>query len=119
MPYYSPKGAWIGGVAKAIADRLGLNVIAVRLVALVALAVFPIATGLLYLGAAWFLRRQQVNPRGARQRPWRAEPAASPEPVRKAGGAPLRTRMRDLESRLAEIEAEIVASEMNEIERTR
>lgn len=117
MRYPSPKGAWIGGVAAEIANRFGLNVIAVRLVALVALAVFPLAIGVLYLAGAWLLRQKQNGWQG-----WPAGNAKPPPPrdVRPSArprGAPLQSRMRDLEARLAEIEAEIVTSELNDTRR--
>lgn len=115
MRYQSPKGAWIGGVAAEIANRFGVNVIAVRLVALVALAVFPLLTGLLYVAAAWLLRQQQ---HGWPAKPtFRQRPETSERPRTPATRAPLQSRMRDLESRLAEIEAEIVTSELNETRR--
>lgn len=117
MRYHSPKGAWIGGVAAEIANRFSVNVIAVRLVALVALAIFPLLTGLLYVGAAWLLRQQQNGWPVKAARRHKTDPQPG-EPLRPGSSrAPLQSRMRDLESRLAEIEAEIVASELNESRR--
>ena len=99
--YRKPERGKVMGVCAGIADYFGFNPWAVRLVAVISLFVFTLATLAIYFGLAWFL---EPEPEGLYEDPkqeafWRDVRA-------KPGGS-----IKDLSLRFKEIERRIRACE--------
>jgi len=58
------------GVCAGIADSLDMNVLVIRLLALVVLIVFFVPTGVLYVTAGLLLRERPLNYRGTGDERW-------------------------------------------------
>lgn len=64
---------WLGGVCAWIADRLGWNVVGIRIAALVLAWLAPLATLAAYLFGAWLLNRERGRNRAPADNPTMAE----------------------------------------------
>lgn len=58
--YRDRENGWIFGVCAGIADRFNFNIVAVRLIAVLSLLMFTLATLLVYLGATFLIREKPL-----------------------------------------------------------